>query len=68
MKEFYLYSEKNINQLLNENIYQIESKKRIFEQASNKIIERMNYSKNKKQINFSTESSNEIMNIINSFN
>ena len=59
---------KYINQLLNENICRIEAKKRIFEQASKEIIERMNYSKNKKQINFSTQSSNEIMNIINSFN
>ncbi len=59
---------KYINQLLHENIEQIETKKRIFEQASNEIIERMNYSKNEKRINFSKQSSNKIMNIINNFN
>ena len=59
---------KYINQLLYENIEQIESKKRIFKEASNEIIERMNYSKSEKKINFTVLSSNEIMNIINSFN
>ena len=59
---------KYINQLLHENIEQIETKKRIFEQASNEIVERMNYSKNEKRINFSKQSSNKIMNIINNFN
>ncbi|MDB0048796.1 hypothetical protein N9F60_02345 [Alphaproteobacteria bacterium] len=59
---------KYINQLLYENIEQIESKKRIFKEASNEIIERMDYSKSEKKINFATQSSNEIMNVINSFN
>jgi lipid-A-disaccharide synthase len=59
---------KYINELLYENIEQIESKKKIFEQASNEIIERMNYTKNIKSFNFSIKSSYEIMNIINNFN
>jgi len=59
---------KYINQLLYENIEQIETKKRIFKEASNEIIERMKYAKSEKKINFATQSSNEIMNVINSFN
>ena len=58
---------KYINQLLFENIEQIETKKELFEQASNEIIEIMDYSKNEKKNKFSTKSSNEIMSIINNF-
>ena len=58
---------KYINQLLFENIEQIETKKELFEQASNEIIEIMDYSKNEKKSKFSTKSSNEIMSIINNF-
>ena len=59
---------KYINDLLYKNIEQIESKRKIFKQASNEIIERMGYTKSKKNFNFSSKSSHEIMKIIKNFN
>jgi lipid-A-disaccharide synthase len=59
---------KFINHLLFENIEKIQTKKELFEQASNEIMERMNYGKENKKDYFLTKSSDEIMNIINNFN
>ena len=59
---------KYINQLLFENIEQIETKRILFKQASNEIIDRMKYKKNRNNFNFSKNSSDEIISIINNFN
>jgi lipid-A-disaccharide synthase len=59
---------KYINQLLFENIEQIETKRMLFEQASYEIINRMNYKQSRNNFNFSKNSSNEIISIINNFN
>ena len=59
---------KYINQLLIENIEQIETKRILFQQASNEIIDRMKYKEGRKKINFSKNSSEQIMSIINNFN
>ncbi|MDC0093367.1 lipid-A-disaccharide synthase [Alphaproteobacteria bacterium] len=59
---------KHINDLLFENIEKIETKKKLFEHASNEIIERMNYGKDNINSYFSTKSSDKIMSIINNFN
>ena len=59
---------KYINQLLFENIEQIETKKTLFQQASNEIIDRMKYKQSRKNFNFSKNSSDEIISIINDFN
>ena len=57
-----------INQLLFENIEQIETKRILFQQASNEIIDRMEYKEGIKKFNFSKNSSEQIMSIINNFN
>ena len=59
---------KYINQLLIENIEQIETKRKLFQQASNEIIDRMKYKEGRKKFNFSKNSSDQIMSIINNFN
>ena len=59
---------KYINQLLIENIEQIETKRKLFQQASNEIIDRMKYKQSRKNFNFSKNSSDEIISIINDFN
>ena len=59
---------KYINQLLIENIEQIETKRILFQQASNEIIDRMKYKQSRKNFNFSKNSSDEIISIINNFN
>ena len=59
---------KHINKLLLENIDQIESKKKIFQDASKEIIKIMNYTKIKKNNNFASMSSIKIMSIIKNFN
>ena len=59
---------KYINQLLIENIEQIETKRKLFQQASNEIIDRMKYKEGRKNFNFSKNSSDEIISIINDFN
>mgnify|MGYP003684784603 FL=1 len=59
---------KYINQLLIENIEQIETKRKLFQQASNEIIDRMKYKEGRKKFNFSKNSSEQIMSIINNFN
>ena len=59
---------KYISQILFENIEQIETKRVLFEQASNEIIDRMKYKEGRKKINFSKNSSEQIMSIINNFN
>ena len=59
---------KYINQLLIENIEQIETKRILFQQASNEIIDRMKYKESRKNFNFSKNSSDEIISIINDFN
>ena len=59
---------KYINQLLIENIEQIETKRKLFQQASNEIIDRMKYKEGRKNFNFSKNSSDEIISIINNFN
>ena len=59
---------KYINQILFENIEQLETKKILFEQASNEIIDRMNYKEGRKEFNFSKNSSDQIINVINNFN
>ena len=59
---------KYINQLLFENIEQIETKRILFEQASYEIIDRMSYKQSRNNFNFSKNSSNEIISIINNFN
>ncbi|MDA9674295.1 hypothetical protein N9T99_00695 [Alphaproteobacteria bacterium] len=59
---------KYINQLLIENIEQIETKRLLFQQASNEIIDRMKYKQSRKNFNFSKNSSDEIISIINNFN
>ena len=59
---------KYINQLLFENIEQIETKRILFQQASNEIIDRMKYKQSRKNFNFSKNSSDEIISIINNFN
>ena len=59
---------KYINQLLIENIEQIETKRILFQQASNEIIDRMKYKQSRKNFNFSKNSSDEIISIINDFN
>ena len=59
---------KYISQMLFENIEQIETKRVLFEQASNEIIDRMKYKEGRKKFNFSKNSSEQIMSIINNFN
>jgi lipid-A-disaccharide synthase len=59
---------KYISQILFENIEQIETKRLLFEQASNEIIDRMKYKEGRKKFNFSKNSSEQIMSIINNFN
>ena len=59
---------KYISQILFENIEQIETKRVLFEQASNEIIDRMKYKEGRKKFNFSKNSSEQIMSIINNFN
>ena len=59
---------KYIGQILFENIEQLETKRILFEQASNEIIDRMNYKEDEKEFNFSKNSSDQIINIINNFN
>ena len=59
---------KYINQLLIENIEQIETKRKLFQQASNEIIDRMKYKQSRNNFNFSKNSSDEIISIINNFN
>ena len=59
---------KYIGQILFENIEQLETKRILFEQASNEIIDRMNYKEDGKEFNFSKNSSDQIINIINNFN
>ena len=59
---------KYISQILFENIEQIETKRILFEQASNEIIDRMKYKEGRKKFNFSKNSSEQIMSIINNFN
>ena len=59
---------KYISQILFENIEQIETKRILFQQASNEIIDRMKYKKNRNNFNFSKNSSDEIISIINNFN
>jgi lipid-A-disaccharide synthase len=59
---------KYINQLLIENIEKIETKRKLFQQASNEIIDRMKYKEGRKKFNFSKNSSEQIMSIINNFN
>ena len=51
-----------------ENIEQIETKRILFQQASNEIIDRMKYKQSRKNFNFSKNSSDEIISIINNFN
>ena len=57
-----------INEILFEYIEKIETKKQLFKNASNEIIELMHYTKNEKDNNFSAKSSNKIMSIVNNFN
>ena len=59
---------KYISQILFENIEQIETKRVLFEKASNEIIDRMKYKEGRKKFNFSKNSSEQIMSIINNFN
>ena len=59
---------KHISQILFENIEQIETKRVLFEKASNEIIDRMKYKQSRKNFNFSKNSSDEIISIINDFN
>jgi len=59
---------KYISQILLENIEQIETKRVLFEKASNEIIDRMKYKEGRKKFNFSKNSSEQIMSIINNFN
>ena len=59
---------KYIKELLSKNIEQIEYKRKLFEEASNEIIELMSYKKIENNLNFSSKSSYEIIKIINNFN
>ena len=56
-----------LKKLLSYNITKLAVKKNIFKEASNEILTNMDY-KNKKTFNFSGNTSNEIMKIIESFN